>query len=86
MSDLSNLFNAEEKERRWRAERESATARLELAMMRKNIMYLISQHEPVGSTGLNREMLRIVFRFVEHGDLKRLMREIEERVNASKMV
>jgi len=78
MSNLSQLFDAEEKVRRWRAEFENASARLELATIRKNIKYLISQHEPVASTGLDRKQVERILGYVEHGDMKRFIREGEE--------
>lgn len=76
MSDLMILFHAEDKTRRWRVEVENATARLELAKIHENCAYLISQHEPVASLGLDREKLRHVLNFIHHGDLERLLREV----------
>jgi len=78
MSDLSVLFDAENSVRRWRAESENASARLELAMMHKNIAHLISQREPIAGLGLDRERLRLALRFVVHGNEARLANEFEE--------
>jgi hypothetical protein len=70
------LFQEQDREARWRAEVENATARLELARMRKHMAHLISQHEPVASTGLDRGKLKHLLAYVQHGDLKRLEREL----------
>ena len=75
MSDLDQLFKAHIEVSRWKAEQENATARLELARIRENCAYLISQHEPVNSLGVNRERLRFILSYVLHGDLKRLNQE-----------
>ena len=78
MNDLSVLFSAEETSRRWMAERENASARYQLAKIKEHCAYLLSQHEPVASLRLDREKLRIVFRYLNHGDLHRLNREAQE--------
>jgi len=78
MNDLSILFKEEDNVRRWNAELENATARLELARMNKNCAHLLSQHEPVAAIGLDRERLRLALNYVRHGDLSRLSREFEE--------
>ena len=80
MNDLSVLFSAQEKSRRWMAERENASARYELAKIDERCAYLLSQHEPVVSMGLDREKLRIVFSYLKHGNLPRLNRDIQEDV------
>lgn len=72
---LDKLFAAQGEVRRWKAETENATARLELARIRERSALLISQHDPVNSLGIDREKLRAVLAFLEHGDLKRLERE-----------
>ena len=79
MNDLSVLFQAEDHVLRWKAEMENAMARYELAQTRKRIAYLISQHEPVNSLGINRERLRLVLAYIQHGDLQRLERDFEEQ-------
>ena len=78
MSDLSVLFDCEERVRRWRAEWENASARMELAKINENCARLISQYEPVDSLGIDREILRILLSYVRHGDLSRLDRDYEE--------
>lgn len=78
MNDLSVLFLAEEKSRRWMAERENASARYQLAKIAERCAYLLSQHEPVASMDLDREKLRIVFSYLNHGDLHRLSREVQK--------
>ena len=75
MSDLAALFHAEEKTRRWTAEWENASARMELAQHNERMARLISQHEPVASLGLDRERLRHVLGYIKHGDLARLDRD-----------
>ena len=78
MSDLCSLFMREETTRRWRAERENASARLELALIYEHIAYLISQHEPVASLGIDRNELRAILAYIHHGDINRLKREVVE--------
>lgn len=77
-NDLGRLFSAHEQVKRWTAERENASARLELAQIRERSAHLLSQHEPVASLGLDREALRVALNFLAHGDLHRLGREHEE--------
>lgn len=76
MSDLGSLFSAQAEVRRWRAESENASARLELARVRESIAFLISQHEPVASSGVDREKLRHLLSFVQHHDVARLGRDL----------
>lgn len=77
MSDFVVLMNKQNETARWKAEVENATARLELARIRERSAYLISQHEPVNSLGLDRERLRLALRYLEHGNLTRLENELE---------
>lgn len=77
MSDLMTLLNKQNETIRWKAEVENATARLELARIRERCAYLISQHEPVNSLGLDRERLRLALRYLEHGNLARLENELK---------
>ena len=77
MSDLSRLFASQEVTRRWKAESENASARLEIARIKEHCAYLVSQHEPVNSLGLDRERLRLVLSYIHHGDLQRLLRDFE---------
>lgn len=76
MSDLQELFMTQEQVARWKAERENASARLELAQARSCCAYLLSQHDPVHSLGIDREALRILLHFISHHDKGRLAREI----------
>lgn len=78
MSDLATLFAAQGDVKRWQAERENASARLDLARCNEACAYLISQHEPVASLGINREVLRVLLSYVRHADTKRLHRELDE--------
>ena len=63
--------------RRWSAERENATARLELARTHECCRLLISQHDPVHSLGIDRSVLKVLLDFVRHHDTQRLRRECE---------
>lgn len=76
MSDLELLFKAEEKVNRWEAECNYASAQLDLALIRRNMRHLISQHEPLNSLGVDRDKLRAIFSYVEHGDIMRLEKEV----------
>ena len=78
MTDLERFFDEQGKMLRWRAERENATARLELAEIRARMAYLLSQHEPVASLGMGRERLRLALQYLLHGDLSRHERDFEE--------
>ena len=80
-NDLLALFRAHDEVARWSAERENASARLELAHMRARMAYLLSQHEPVHSLGVDREKLRALLAYVKHGDLARMKRNYEERTD-----
>ena len=75
MSDFARLMIDEEAVRRWRAEHENASARLELASARRNCSLLLSQHDPVAKLGIDREKLRAVLAFVWHGDVARMERD-----------
>lgn len=63
--------------RRWTAERENASARLELARMRECCALLVSQYDPVFSLGIDRAKLKVLLAFVQHHDTARLRRECE---------
>lgn len=78
MSDLLDLFRANEVTERWKAELENASARLELARIRERSAFLISQHEPVFSLSINREKLRLILAYLQHGSVDRLLREAKE--------
>ena len=78
MSTLAQLFSAQDQVARWRAERENATARLELAQANECMAFLISQHEPLHTLGIDRNTLATLFSFVRHHDKARLDRELRE--------
>jgi hypothetical protein len=65
----------EEAVRRWRAENENSSARLEIASARRNCALLLSQHDPVAKLGIDREKLRAVLAYVWHGDVARMERD-----------
>ena len=77
-NDLAALFSRQDQVARWKAEVENATARLEIARMKERCAYLVSQHEPVASLGLDRARLRLVLAYIRHGDLSRLTRDFEK--------
>lgn len=74
--DLGALFSAQGDVARWRAERENACARLELACACESRAYLLSQHEPLASLGIDREVMRKLLAFTAHHDKDRLRREL----------
>lgn len=80
--DLQALFYAQSETRRWRAESENAGARLQLARADEARAFLLSQHEPVASLGMDRKALRILLSFTVHGDTKRMRREVDEHLQA----
>lgn len=55
MSDLQTYFQRQEVTRRWRAEVENATARLELALVKERLAECHSQHQPVADTCMKDE-------------------------------
>lgn len=75
--DLGRLFASQDHVARWRAERENASARLELALSAESISFLLSQHDPVHRIGMDREALRVLLSFVRHHDKHRLAREVD---------
>lgn len=76
MNDLADLYTANGHVLRWKAERENADARLSLARASEARAYLLSQHEPVASLGLDRNVLRVLLSFTAHHDKARLVREL----------
>lgn len=76
MSDLQQLFTAQSELRRWRAERENASARVDLAKINEVCARLLSAHEPIASLGMNRDHLRALLAYIHHGDESRLDREL----------
>ena len=65
-NDLHDLFAAQADVLRWKAERENADARLELARTREARARLLSQHAPVASLDINREVLRVLLAYTAH--------------------
>lgn len=65
--DLSTAFQESAKADRWRAERDNASARLELAQLRERMALVLSQHEPVASLNLNRDDLRLIIDYIRSG-------------------
>lgn len=61
--------------RRWKAEKENADARLELAITKHCIDLLISQYNPVEMLGIDRNKLNVLLSFLKHHDADRLCRE-----------
>ena len=76
MSDLSRLFHNQDITRRWSAENDNASARLQLAQRDERMSYLISQHEPLAKMDLDREKLRLLFHYIKHGNMDRLERDL----------
>ena len=83
MSDLSLLFKSQEKVSRWKAELNYASAQLNVELMKRNMRFLISQHEPLSLFDIDRDKLRVIFSYVSHGDKNRLRREMEGSHNAT---
>lgn len=71
MSDLARYFDAQEKRRRWMAERENASARLQLAQIHERAAEIRSQHEPLneltGGDRDTREKILAATFYVLHG-------------------
>lgn len=76
--DLQRIFSAQESKRRWRAERENASAHVELATVDEGCAALLSSHEPVASLGIDRKVLRVLLHYVRHGDIARRDRDLSE--------
>lgn len=72
----SRANSASDRIDRWRAERENASARLQLAERDRAAALLVSQHEPVHSLGIDRNALRVLLAYVSHGDAPRMQREL----------
>lgn len=77
MNEFGMYPNNNNEVRRWLAEGENASARLELARMRECCKLLVSQHDPVHSLGIDRGALKVLLDFVQHHDTERLRRECE---------
>lgn len=68
--------------KRWMAERENATARVDLEKTRECCRLLVSQYDPVFSLGINRDALKVLLDFVQHHDPSRLRRDCEAFIAA----
>ena len=66
---FGRYMSAQETTRKYRAERDAATARVDLAEMRERCAQLISQHEPLNTLGLDRDAVARPLRFVQSGRL-----------------
>jgi hypothetical protein len=78
-NSLLRLFRAEDEVRRWTAEWENASGRMELAKVKQRAAYLISQYEPINSIGIDRKILLELLDFVTvHGDMERMKRNLSE--------
>jgi Zn finger protein HypA/HybF involved in hydrogenase expression len=77
MSDFGMYPSNNDTVKRWMAERENASARLDLARTQECCKLLLSQHDPVTSLGINRDALKVLLDFVQHHDVARLKRECE---------
>jgi len=68
-NDLGRAWTCRDHIKRWSAECENASARLELARIEERLWLVLSQHEPVGSLGIDREKLRIVLDYIRTGKI-----------------
>ena len=68
--------------KRWMAERENATARVDLEKTRECCRLLVSQYDPVFSLGIDRGALKVLLDFVQHHDPSRLRRDCESFIAA----
>ena len=84
MNEFGMYPSNTDKVRRWMAELENASARLELARTRECCRLLISQHDPVFSLGMDRDALKILLSFTAHHDTSRLRRECEAHIGEDK--
>jgi hypothetical protein len=69
-TDLATMFKHQDEQRRWKAERENASARLELAQIRTRLAEVLSQHQPVASLDINRDDLRKVIDYIRTGRIQ----------------
>lgn len=70
------LLNAQEEVRRWKAEQENASARLQLARAKESRAFLMSQAEPVNSLGIDRDVLGVLLAFTVRNDKAWMEREL----------
>jgi hypothetical protein len=68
-NDLATAFRERDNVTRWSAERDNATARLELAQLRERMALVLSQCEPVDIIGVDRDGLRIIIDYIRSGQL-----------------
>lgn len=71
---------------RWRAEKENAEARVQLALSKECCKLLMSQSDPVNSLGIDREALGVLLSFTQHHDTARLRREAEAYLNRHRAI
>lgn len=69
-NDFSHYQYAQTETKLARANAEAASVRVELQLMRERCAELMSQGEPLGSLGLDRELVRQVLHYVQCGRLK----------------
>lgn len=68
-NDFSRYMNAKEITARHRAQRDAASAGLDLAIMRERCAEVLSQHEPINTLGLDRDAVRRLVFFIQCGRL-----------------
>lgn len=84
MNEFGMYPHNNEEVKRWKAERENASARLEIATAKECCNLLISQYDPVASLGINRDQLKVLLSFIWHADTSRLRRDCE-KLNAEEI-
>lgn len=67
--DFNRYMSAQETTRRYRAERNAASAHVDAAEMRERCAQVMSQHEPLNTLGIDREAARRLVRFIQCGRL-----------------
>ena len=70
LRDFPTYMAAQTKTKLARAEANAASINVELHLMRERCTELMSQHEPLGGLGLDRELVRQVLHYVQCGRLK----------------
>ena len=84
MSGFARLMHAETEVLRAQEAYSHGATHLQLSRMRRNMAFLLSQHEPVKSLGIDRDRLRLALEFIEHGDEKRCARDLVEQLEKEK--
>lgn len=69
MSHFASYMHAKEITARHRAQRDAASAGLELAIVLERCAEVLSQHEPLHSLDLDREAVERLVRFIQCGRL-----------------